>query len=109
MDSARYVAGSARVSQSRLGNLVTAVTNLFQPRDSRLGSVWQCEFSIMMNGRLCKGEVALPVAEHAAFAEYTHWPRLDIVGGREIVSEEGERIGYATPKYFETTCHGDHR
>ena len=57
-----------------------------------------------MDGQPCAGEVALPVAERAAFAEYTSWPHLAIVDDNRIVTASGTTVGFATPKYFETSC-----
>ncbi len=57
-----------------------------------------------MDGQLCSGEVTLPVAEHAEFAEYTSWPRLTITDDNRIVTADGTTIGFAVPKYFETSC-----
>ena len=57
-----------------------------------------------MNGRRCTGEVMLPIAECAEFAEYTRWPRLSIIGEHRIASADGATIGYVVPKYFETSC-----
>ena len=64
---AYYVAGSARVVRPRLGDVVTRLSNMFQPPDSRFVAAWRCRFSISMNGQSCAGEVALPLAEHAEF------------------------------------------
>ena len=83
------------------------LSNMFQPADSRFAAGWQCTFSISMRGRRCDGEVALPIAERAAFADFTSWPRLMIVNDHRIVSPDGTTIGYATPKYFETSCPGE--
>ena len=57
-----------------------------------------------MDGQPCAGEVALPIAERAEFAEHTSWPRLAIVDGNRIVTAGGTTLGFATPKYFETSC-----
>ena len=104
---ASYVPGSARVGRTRLGDVVTHVSNVFQPADSRFAAGWQCTFSIALRGRRCDGEVALPIAERAAFADYTSWPRLMIVDDHRIMSADSTTIGYATPKYFETSCPGE--
>ena len=101
---AHYDAGSARVVRPRLGNVVTRLSNTFQPPDSRFADAWQCTFSISMDGQPCAGEVALPIAERAEFAEYTSWLRLVIVDGNRIVTAGGTTLGFATPKYFETSC-----
>ncbi len=99
-----YVAGSARVVRTPLGAVTTFASNVFQPRESRFVDAWRCTFSVSMDGRRCTGEVELPIAEHAEFADYTRWPRLAIIKGHRIVSADGATIGYATPKYFETSC-----
>ena len=57
-----------------------------------------------MDDQHCTGEVALPIAERAEFAGYTSWPRLAIVDDNRIVTSGGSTIGFATPKYFETSC-----
>ena len=101
---AHYIAGSARVFRTRLDDIVTCLSNTFQPLDSRFAAAWQCTFSISMDGQPCAGEVTLPIAEHAEFAEYTSWPRLAIVDDNRIVTSGGSTIGFATPKYFETSC-----
>ena len=101
---AYYVAGSARVVRPRLGDVVTRLSNTFQPPDSRFVAAWRCRFSISMNGQSCAGEVALTLAEHTEFAEHTSWPRLAIIDGNRILSAGGTTIGYAAPKYFETSC-----
>ena len=101
---ASYVAGSARLVRTPLDAVTTFVTNILQPRDSRFVDAWRCTFSVSMDGQRCTGEVALPIAEHAEFADYTRWPRLAIIEGHRIVSGDGATIGYATPKYFETSC-----
>ena len=105
---ASYVPGSARVGRTRLDGVVTHVSNVFQPADSRFAAMWQCTFSIALRDQRCDGKVALPIAEHAAFADYTSWPRLMIVDDhRRIMSADGATLGYATPKYFETSCPGE--
>ena len=101
---AHYIAGSARVFRTRLGDVVTFLSNTFQPSDSRFDAAWQCTFSISMDDQHCTGEVALPIAERAEFAGYTSWPRLAIVDDNRIVTSGGSTIGFATPKYFETSC-----
>lgn len=101
---ASYIAGSARVYRTPVDDAATFVTNVFQPRDSRFFGTWQCAFSLSMNGRHCTGEVALPIAEHAEFAQYTSWPQLAFIEENSIVSSDGTTIGYATPKYFDTSC-----
>ena len=101
---AHYVAGSARVVRPRLGNVGTHLSNTFQPPDSRFAAVWQCTFSISMDGQPCAGEVKLPVAERADFAEYTSWPWLAIVDDNRIETASGTTTGFVTPKYFETSC-----
>jgi len=101
---ASYVVGSARVDRAPLDDAANSVANVFQPHDSRFVGVWQCAFSLSINGRHCTGEVALPIAEHAEFAQYTSWPDLAFIEENRIVSTGGTRIGYATPKYFDTSC-----
>jgi hypothetical protein len=101
---ASYVAGSARIDRTPLDAAANSVTNFFQPGDSRFVGVWQCTFSLSVNGRHCTGEVALPIAEHADFAEYTTWPALALIEENRIVSTSGTTVGYATPKYLDTSC-----
>ena len=55
---ASYVAGNTRVVRTRLGGVVTRLSNTFQPSDSRFVAAWQCLFSISMNGQSCAGEVS---------------------------------------------------
>ena len=101
---AHYIAGSARVFRTRLGDFVTRLENRFQPTDSRFVAAWQCTFSISLDDQTCTGKVTLPIAARAEFAEYTSWPRLAIVEDNQIVTGSGATIGFATPKYFKTSC-----
>lgn len=103
---ASYVAGSSRVARERFGAVATLVSNVFHPRDSRFVGAWRCTFSMSANAGPCMGEVALLIAEHAEFAEYTSWPRLAIIDGNRIATAGGETIGYVTPKYLDTSCPG---
>ena len=103
---ASYAAGSSRVARERFGAVTTFVSNVFQPRDSRFVDAWRCTFSISVSDRSCTGQVALFIAEHAEFAEYTSWPRLAIIAGNRIATADGKTIGYAVPKYFDTSCRG---
>ena len=101
---ASYVAGSARIDRTPLDDAAILLTNVFQSHDARFVGAWRCAFSLSMNGRHCTGEVALPIAQHVEFAEYTRWPALAIIEENRIVSTAGTTIGYATPKYFDTSC-----
>ncbi len=102
--AARYVEHSAVTRQRRGDSVITFFSNFFQPSDSRFLGAWHCGFQIVLDGQTCRGEVSLPIAERRAFAEYTQWPRLMIVGDNAIVGADGDAAGYITPKYYKLDC-----
>ncbi len=68
---ARYVPQSAVVKQRALDRVITVVSNVFQPADSRFLRAWNCRFRVLIADQTCAGKVSLPVAEDKDFADYT--------------------------------------
>ena len=79
------------------------LSNLFQPPGSRFVSGYRCQFSASnKSGEARDVSVDLLLTETLSFAQYTQWPRLQLIPIEYVVDEANDRSGYAVFKYLES-------
>ena len=98
MDYREHSAGTGKK-----GDIMMWATNFFQPKDSRFTAGFDCRFQ----GRDEAGEVhhlavAIFLTKTLHFAEYTQWPKLQVIPIAYVVDETSGREGYGVFKYLET-------
>ena len=78
------------------------IANAFQPADSRFTAEYDCRFRARRQGeRAQEISVGVYLTRTRDFAEYTKWPRLQIVPVEYVVDETHDRAGYGVFKYLD--------
>ena len=96
----RFRDGSARTVKS--SDVMTWISNVFQPPDSRFTSGYDCRFQAEdAGGRLRDVSVGVFLTKTLRFAEHTKWEDLQIVPVEYVVDETNGRAGYGVFKYLE--------
>ena len=92
---------TARVSALDRGSrMMTFMTNIFQPFDSRFHSSYICRFQIDLHEKKRAGSMTLLLIENKAFAEYTQWKDIQIIDIGEVSHPQDETL-YVVVKYLE--------
>lgn len=97
----KFVPDSVRTGKTL--DVMTWVSNRFQPPDARFVSAYACRFEAAdVRGRHRRVDVQLLLTETRRFAEYTQWEDLQTIPIEYVVDEVDGRAGYGVFKYLET-------
>ena len=91
------------VRSAKTPDLVTWISNRFQPPDARFVSAYACRFEATdARRRHRRVDVQLLLTQTRRFAEYTQWDDLQTIPIEYVVDEIDGRAGYGVFKYLET-------
>ena len=91
------------VRMGKKGDAMMWASNFFQPPDFRFTAGFDCQFQ----GRDAAGKVhnlavGIFLTETLHFAEYTQWPKLQVIPIAYVLDETSRREGYGVFKYLVT-------
>lgn len=91
------------VRTGKTSDVMTWISNLFQPPDARFTSAYDCRFEAAgKQGQQRQVAVQLLLTETPEFAEYTQWDGLQTVPIEYVLDEVHGRAGFGVFKYLET-------
>ena len=90
------------VRTEKQSDVMTRLSNVFQPPDSRFTAGYDCRFTARnVQGQVETVSVAIFLTGTLEFANYTKWNDLQIIPVEHVVDETHGRAGYGVFKYLE--------